>query len=158
MTFIPGGYKGYPNFEAYWQAGKVFEDVPHEISVKWWKSIDSPKRRYPGAKNKTVLHAKFDHIDKTLDYVDSRKLVYVPEYFQLVKDKPMTKFWQQKFNEGFNIVIYDFDGPRTDGGDVQCLKVTKDLLIDKINDTKFPFGHGYVVAATIAGISLDEFI
>ena len=27
MTFVEGGYEGFSNFEAYWQSGKVFENV-----------------------------------------------------------------------------------------------------------------------------------
>ena len=54
-----------------------------------------------------------------------------------------------------NITVYDFDDSKTDDGEVTCLELTRELLIDKINDTRFPFGHGYVVAATIAGIHPD---
>lgn len=39
MTEIPNGYKGYWNFESYWQSGKVFEDVPIEKSKKMVERI-----------------------------------------------------------------------------------------------------------------------
>ena len=58
---------------------------------------------------------------------------------------------------GHNLIIYDFDGPRKLDGTVTCLELTKELLIEKINDTRFPFGHGYVVAATIANIKPKEY-
>jgi hypothetical protein len=60
MTFIEGGYKGYSNFEAFWQAGKV-------------------------------LYAQFD--GENMDYITSRKKVYVPLYFELIKDKEMSLYW-----------------------------------------------------------------
>ena len=55
------------------------------------------------------------------------------------------------------MVIYDFDGPRAPDGTPLCLPVTVELLKQKINDTTFPFGHGYVVAATALGIPPTEY-
>ena len=45
---------------------------------------------------------------------------------------------------------------KKDGG-VTCLEVTEELLIDKINDTRHPFGHGYVVASILAGIPVQNY-
>jgi hypothetical protein len=157
MTHIEGGYKGFWNFESYWQSGKVLENIPHNVTKKWWQKLTKPKRRYPNSKGIKVLYSRFDGIDQNLDYVDSRKKVYVPEYYDLIKNREMTKYWRNKVKHGMDIVIYDFDGPRTQGGDVQCLPVTKALLNNKINDLTFPFGHGYVVAATIMGIKPIEY-
>jgi hypothetical protein len=39
MTAIEDGYKGYWNFESYWQSGKVFEDISIETTKKWWKAL-----------------------------------------------------------------------------------------------------------------------
>ena len=74
------------------------------------------------------------------------------------KDREMIAHWKKKLNDGYDLTIYDFDGPRTKKGDILCLELTKELLIEKINDTRFPFGHGYIVAATIAGINPDIYI
>ena len=52
MTEIQGGYKGYWNFESYWQSGKVFEDIPIEKTKKYWSELKEAKRRYP---NLTLL-------------------------------------------------------------------------------------------------------
>ncbi len=163
MTEIVGGYKGYWNFESYWQSGKVFEGVPEEKTKAWWKNLKEPKRRYPfipsnSAKDMKVLYAKFEGIDGKLDYITSRKKVYVPEYYNLIKDRKMTKYWKKVVAKGNDIVIYDFDGPRKADGSVTCLELTKELLIKKINDTKFPFGHGYIVGACLLGIHYNEYI
>ena len=157
MTEIIGTYKGYWNFESYWQSGKVYEDIPHVETKKWWKSLKEPKRRYPNSKGKKVLYAVFDGNDENMDYVTSRKKVYVPEYYDLIKNKKMTQYWKKMVTDGNNLIIYDFDGPRKENGDVDCCEVTLKLLLDKINHIKHPFGHGYVVAATFLDISPEKY-
>ena len=158
MTPIENGYKGYWNFESYWQSAKVYENIPFETTKKWWKQLKEPKRRYPNSKGKKVLYALFDGNNEKMDYITSRKKIYVPEYYDLIKNSDMIFYWKQKLNEGHNLTIYDFDGPRTINGNVLCCELTTKLLIDKINDTQFPFGHGYIVAACIAGIYPDIYI
>lgn len=159
MTPIKGGYKGYLNFEHYWQSGKVFENVPHEVSKAWWKSQTKPKRRYPKAKTNKVLYAKFDaYPGEEMDYVTSRKKIYVPEYFDLIKNSQQIEVLKKYLHEGKDITIYDFDGPRDNKNKPICKEVTKELLSDKIEDTSHPFGHGYIVAAYICGIEPKEYI
>uniref|UniRef100_A0A6C0IXX9 Uncharacterized protein n=1 Tax=viral metagenome TaxID=1070528 RepID=A0A6C0IXX9_9ZZZZ len=159
MQEIIGGYKGYWNFESYWQSGKVYESISHEITKKWWKQLKEPKRRYPNSKGKKVLYAQFDDFkDEKMDYIVSRKKIYIPEYYNLIKDTERISFWKQKLKEGHNLVVYDFDGPRTDMGDVICLELTLELLIEKINDTTYPFGHGYIVAASIMNIMPEQYL
>jgi hypothetical protein len=158
MTPIEGGYKGYWNFESYWQSGKVYENIPIEKTKKWWRELKEHLMvgSSINAEGKNVLYAIFDGNDEKMDYVTSRKNVYVPEYYNLIKDKEHIEYWKKSLNEGNNLVIYDFDGPRTKDGNVLCLELTKELLTEKINDTQFPFGHGYVVAACIGGINLSD--
>lgn len=158
MTEIDGGYKGYWNFESYWQSGKVYQGISAEKTKKWWKELKAPKRRYPGSKGLEVLHAVFDGSDEKMDYITSRKKVYVPEYYNLIKNKETLLYWKKMLKEGKNLVVYDFDGPRTVDGEVMCTELTEELLVDKINDPQFPFGHGYIVAAAIAGITLSVYI
>jgi hypothetical protein len=158
MTAVPGGYKGYYNFESYWQSGKVYEDIDIETTKKWWKENKLPKRRYPKSKGKRVLYAIFDGNTERMDYITSRKQVYVPEYYNMIRNREMTKYWKKMVKEGNCVTIYDFDGPRTPDGQPTCVEVNLEMLIEKINDPTFPFGHGYVVAATIAGIKPDEYI
>ena len=158
MTEIENGYKGFYNFESYWQSGKVYKDIPHEKTKKWWLELKELKRRYPQSRNKQVLYAIFEDSDEPMDYITSRKKIYVPEYYNLIKDKEILNYWKEMRNKGKNLTIYDFDGPRTVNGDVLCLELTNDLLNEKINDTSFPFGHGYIVAASICNINPNEYI
>jgi hypothetical protein len=158
MSPVEGTYKGYWNFESYWQSGKVFEDIPHDTSRTWWLRNCEAKRRYPGSKDKRVLYAMFDHINEPLDYIESRKQVYVPEYYDLIKDREATQQWQHRVAHGNDVIIYDFDGPRNADGSVTCLPLDRDLLTAKLNDPATPFGHGYVVGALLLGIHYDEFV
>ncbi len=80
------------------------------------------------------------------------------EYYELIKDREMTLHWKKALDEGKNITIYDFDGPRTETREVLCLEVNEDLLRERINDIVNPFGHGYVVACAIAGIDINVFM
>ena len=159
MTPIEGGYKGYWNYESRWQSGKIFEGIDEKMSKDWWKAQKKPKRRYPKGKGKAILCARFEgYEDKgDMDYVMARKEVYVKEYYDLIKDRERTLYWKKLLEEGENITIYDFDGPRTEDKGVTCLELNEDLLRDKINDLKFPFGHGYVVACALTGIDLSVF-
>ena len=156
MTPIDGGYKGFWNFESYWQSGKVIEGVDRETQLRWWKRIEEPKRRYPGSKGKKVLYAQWDDGEK-MDYITSRKKVYVPEYNRLTRKKPSIDELRRLLEEGKDIIIYDLDGPREDGEPV-TLEVTKSMLREKIKDPRYPFGHGYVVAALIAGIKYKKYV
>lgn len=149
MTPLESGYKGYACFENYWQAGKRYEGQTDEDVVKmlmWWKRQDKGRRRYAGGKGKRVTHAEFG--GKNYDYVESRKEIYVPEYAALVKQHVASLFMDvQK-----DVVVYDFDGPRSEDRSPVCEQVCLELLRSKIEDTSVPFGHGYVVAGLIAGI------
>lgn len=159
MTHIEGGYKGFWNFEAFWQSGKVFDGIDEKKVKNFWKNVKEPKRRYPGSKGKNVLYARFEHNpEEKMDYITSRKKVYVPVYFDLMKNKEMSLFWKKQVENGKDIVIYDFDGPRLINGGVTCLEITLELLRQKINDTQFPFGHGYIIAAWLKGIKPEEYI
>jgi hypothetical protein len=155
------GYKGYYNFEAFWQSGKVYEEIPIEKTKAYWKKVKEPKRHYSGSKGKRVLHAQWSLEDgleqgeMKMDYITSRKLVYVPLYHEMIAMTEMAAFWKEKIEGGASVVVYDFDGPRLEDGEVTCLEVTAELLQEKLHDTRFSFGHRYVVAAHLAGLTID---
>ena len=159
MTEIEGGYNGFWNFESYWQSGKVFEGIPEATTKKWWKAQNTAKRRYPGSKGKKVLYSSWPtHGNKHMDWVTSRKEVYVPEYFELMKDTESAIELQKYVASGKDIIIYDFDGPRLADGSVTTVELTPELLQEKINALDFPFGHGYIVGAWLKRITPDQYI
>lgn len=150
MTTVEGGYKGYLNFEAYWQAGKVYEGIPEEESKLWWKSITKARKQYPQSKNKRVLYGSFEGYSENLDCIESRKYVYIPEYYNLIKDREMTIYWREKLNQGVSLAFYDLHGPRKENGDPDCIEVTEEDLKDKLENPEYPFGHSYIVAAAVS--------
>ena len=158
MTPIQNKYKGYYCFENYWQSGKRYQDIDSKKVTDWWKKQNKGRRRYPDGKGKQVLYAKFPHINENLGYIESRKQVYVPEYFNLIKNNPVLIELKKELSNGTNLVVYDFDGIRNDDGTPTCKKVTLDLLREKMLDTRYPFGHGYVVAGAILGINPEDYI
>jgi len=105
------------------------------------------------------LCARFEGYEERgdIDYITARKDVYVKEYYELIKNREMTLHWKKAIEEGKNITIYDFDGPRTEEGGVMCIEVNEELLRERMSDIKYPFGHGYVVACAIGQIDLDVF-
>jgi len=146
----------FPNFEAYWQSLKVIKNVDHHDSKQWWKTITKPKRRHPKQKKNPILYALHKRYPgEQLDYVTSRKRVYVPDYANRIANNTTLQSIRQKHEQGATIVVYDFDGPRDTDGNPICLPLTIDLLREKINYTDHPFGHGYVVAALIAGFDQE---
>jgi hypothetical protein len=157
MTPIEGGYKGYWNFESRWQSGKIFEGIDEKVCKDWWKAQMTPKRRYPKGKGKKVLCARFEGYEDRgdMDYVTSRKDVYVKEYYDLIKDRERVKYWKSVLDRGQNITIYDFDGPRNEDKSVTCLELTEELVKDKVNDLSVPFGHCYVVGMLLSNMDFS---
>ena len=158
MTLLDGGYKGYACFENYWQAGKEWRGVPLSVSKAWWARQTKGRRRYPGGKGRKVLWAKHSDADEPRAYVKSRKEVYVPEYDALMRGTSSFTQLREAVKNGTDVVVMDFDGPRSADGGVQCRELTLELLREKINDPSKPFGHGYVVAAGLRGIAVSRYV
>lgn len=164
-TFSPmqhNKYKGFWNFEHYWQAGKVWDHISHDDSYKWWKAQTTPKRRLPNSRGKRILYGKYKGIRvngrSKLNYITARKYVYVREYYQLIKKKAQLLHLRTLVREGKSMVVYDFDGPRDKDNNPICLEVTREMLKKKINDPIHPFGHGYIVAGLIRGIRPKSYV
>lgn len=169
----PAGYE-WSCFENAWQSGKVWcdengKEVHHNLTWKKWhrRPLDKAHRKLSAflakARKWTVATSLFpEDPGHRFGYVESRKRVYVPRYEAFVMDRPDSRETVQGLQElvrGQNrpIVIFDLDGPRTPEGEMECLKVTPELLRERIHDVRFPFGHGYIVAAMAAGIPSAEY-
>lgn len=57
-------------------------------------------------------------------------MVYVPEYYNMVKDSERTKFWIDYAKKN-DVVVYDFDGPRVKKE--PCLPGSYKKTIDRKN-------------------------
>lgn len=102
---------------------------------------------------------KYDKID----YITSRKKVYVNEYTRLVRQQQKFKELQDRLKKGENLLIIEVDGPH--GESIQYYKnkynVLDDFIINNtilvnennikimLNDPKYPFGHGYCLAMAL---------
>ena len=159
MTPIEGRYKDYYCFENYWQSGKRFEGIDDiDKQLKWWKKQEKGKRRYPPGKNKKVKYAIFPGHENPLFYIESRKLVYVPEYYNLISHSRLLRSLKQDIKNGISYTIYDFDGPRKEDGSPTINEMSLEFIKEKINDTRYPFGHGYIIAATLMDIEIEDYI
>ena len=154
MTLHP--YKGFCCFENYWQSGKRYTGLSEEKTLEWWKRQTKGRRRCSLGKNRQVEYAIWESGDK-LDYLQSRKQVYVPLYSQMVEDRESLSSLKDMLEKGISLIIYDFDGPFI-GNTPVVLPVTLVLLKEKINDLTRPFGHGYLVAGLLAGIDYKDYI
>ena len=97
---------------------------------------------------------------KQLDYVTSRKEIYLPVYSGLVRSKPQYKNLLRDLRMGQDIIILEVDGPHQESLDYYRKKhgtgptfiedgsmlCDPDSLRIMLNDTKHNFGHGYCLA------------
>lgn len=163
----PDGHT-YACFENYWQSLKHFPNRPHAVDKAWWRNAPAPHRRLPKVDPTTCLYASDEtrFPGQVFDYVESRKTFYVPDYIgtrlspNFVQDE--LEYIRGWVRDGYDVVVKDYDGPRSADPDTHGAplieEVTVALLRDKINDTAFPFGHGYVVAAEILGIPKEDYV
>lgn len=168
--YIDPGHVAWYCFEEAWQAGKVWADelgneIPHDVTWQAWHNKPwrgRPNRKlsafYKRARNWSVVSAMFpERPGHRYGYVESRKQVYVPRYEAWVKSRPDA----METLEGIQtllreqdrpVVVFDLDGPRDAFGEMETVRVTPEMLRERIEDVRFPFGHGFVVAAMAAGI------
>ena len=173
MYTDPFGYK-WSCFENAWQSGKVWKtekgkEVPHDLTLKKWqrRPIYKAHRKlsafYPKARKWTVVTSLFpEDPGHRFGYVESRKRVYVPRYAAFVRNRPHARQTLEGLQELVRdqdrpIVIFDLDGPRDAAGRPECQRLTVELLRERIEDVRVPFGHGYVVAAMAAGIAEEAY-
>ena len=104
-----------------------------------------------------------------LDYVQSRKRTYLPEYIRLASQQPLFKELQQRHRSGENLLIIEMDGPCIESlYYYQAVYNVPDNFIDKdtiiashdnmkimLNDPIRAFGHGYCLAIGIQGFDLN---
>jgi len=163
----------------------TYDGVTYEILPEYWhwRSVGFQHQyhcRYPvGFRNRHLV--KFSILGgatedgctplETMDYITSRKKIYLPLYCELVRKEPL--FWElkKKVDNGEVLCICEVDGPHQEslsyykskygvGDDFitqNSMEVTKENIEIMLNDGKHPFGHGYCLA--LALLDMDkEFI
>lgn len=116
--------------------------------------------RYPNGHNhrSEVLYALVDD-GRRLDYLQSRKEIYVREYCRLIGDTPEFKLLQDMHRAGQNLCIAEMDVPKaskngayrkytdkSESGGIISVPLTVDILEELLNDPSAPFGHGLCIA------------
>jgi len=98
--------------------------------------------------------------EEKLDYIQSRKEIYLPLYLELVRKESKYQRLLRYLREGQNLLIIEVDGPhqesldyykdkydvRNDFIEADSMPVTWENLDIMLNDDKHPFGHGYCLA------------
>lgn len=126
-----------------WQYSKVYEDHVDdkgEVTDEYWKwAMAGWKRkravRYPMGKGATPLYSLWNH--RQLDYVQARKVIYVPLYSKAVAESEGWKKLQELYKTEKVIVLKDFDAYNHDK-----LNLT---LLGVLNDPEKKMGHAFVL-------------
>jgi hypothetical protein len=95
-----------------------------------------------------------------LDYIESRKEIYLPLYSYGVRKEPLFHELKKMLDNGTNLLIIEVDGPHQEslGYYKKKYHVDNDFIVNNtmlanetnldimLNDPKHPFGHGYCLA------------
>lgn len=156
----------------------VIWEYPYEVHVKdgivtdkYWnwrnKGMNSLYPiRYPvgNTKHRSLCLGSIKEEDHTiLNYIESRKQLYLAEYVRLVRQKDQYKTLVNKHNSGQNLLIIEIDGPHEESLNhyKKIYNVSDDFIVNNtmlitpdninimLNDSLHPFGHGYCLAMSI---------
>ncbi len=112
---------------------------------------------------KTLGHGENISDFELLDYIESRKKIYLPLFLKMVKNKPQFLQLKNRVKSGENLLIIEVDGPHQETLEYykekysvndnfienNTILVTKENMNVLLNDDKHPFGHGYCLAIAI---------
>lgn len=141
------------------QAGKIYQKelVDNDILVnKFYEERDKMyaltkenknrrRRKYPKSSHGVPISSIYNGI--IMDYVTSRKKVYIPMYIELIKNTEEYKLLLQKVNSRENIFIV---GP--DGWPDYEKEINEVTIKEAIDNPKYPFGHELVICGLLKGI------
>ena len=154
------------NIEDGWQCSKVWPFHAQQGPRRWrywreWSRIGrfsrlAKRHRTPAvpgqqvnARNRNIpLYSVY--MNDQMDYGTARKRMYCRWYEELA---PKTTAWQDLRNRhlmGQNLILLDYDGLDRLNPE-ENVDLTHEKLLELINDTSRPFGHGLVLAATLMG-------
>lgn len=158
--FFVGGnitlYGGFSakNVENAWQFSKLYREFanekgnPTEEYYKWaikgWN--DNYAHRYPMGKGKKPLCAIWEN--KKLNYIQSRKCIYIPIYAREVLKTSAYKKLKSLYDSGIKIALVDFDGYNYWDEGYSMREV--------INNPDKKMGHAFVLAMLLECIIYFE--
>lgn len=142
------------NVENAWQYSKIFEvdlnadNTPKDFYWKWRKDgFEKVKAdRYPRGKdnNKYVRGSWFGREGepgKLLNYVESRKKIYVPAYLQALRNNPIyptfIKFIADAWYSETTVIFRDYDTFNHEEAEMSLVQI--------LNDERYKYGHGFIL-------------
>lgn len=99
--------------------------------------------------NKNVPAFTYYMGDK-MDYVTARKRMYCIWYEKLAPETDAYKDLYARHLSGQNIILLDYDGLDRNNPK-ENIDLTKEKLLELVNDDSRPFGHGLVLASVLLG-------
>jgi hypothetical protein len=81
----------------------------------------------------------------SLPYIEARKKVYCEIYCTLVQTTEAYKMLKQLYDQGISLQICEVD--------VRPGLITEEVLRKELNNPNDSFGHGYVLAACLMGLT-----
>ncbi len=142
-------------FENVWQYAKVYpcmtnkEGNPTDFYFHWRDSGFNQihANRYPMGKGIKPLYSywKIEENYYKLDYIQARKLIYIPFYAKAVIKTEGFARLQDLLKQGYNLALADFDGYNNDSFNLNMKQV--------VNNPKKIMGHAFVLK-----MLLDELI
>lgn len=161
------GSKIYPIVAAQHQisGNKVIWDYPMEIHIneqnevtpaywQWREKLmrhDQPVRYpngYTGRHNCRCAVVVENGAIRCLDYLSARREIYVRRYSALVRQTEAFQALQQLLATGHNLTFTDIDCPAD-------IMVDQDSYDQYLNNDQKPFGHTWVLAATLLALKLE---
>lgn len=159
-------------FENLWQYSKVYPkiynednkvvpgvDINGEPTKDFWDwrkrffNKDGKGDRHPAFPS-TIRHKDCQYcvyynngVWEHLNYVQSRKKIYVPEYAKLVVETETFKNLKKRVDNGEKIALVDFDAWNYYGPKLDQTTTIKDV----VNNPAFKVGHGYVIKMLLQG-------
>lgn len=176
---VPRSIQRYSRYDStvIWQhPAEVHVNEHNELTDEYFawrvKGFNNPYAvRYPvGYHHRHKCLCAFKRLeDGFLDYVESRKQIYLPVYTKLVSREEHFHELKELINIGQNLLLIEVDGPHQESMDwyqnqygvdesfIQndTMLANKTNLEIMLNDTKHPFGHGYCLAAALLDLELE---
>jgi hypothetical protein len=108
--------------------------------------------------------------EERLNNIEARSKLYVPLYFELVKNQPQFHALRERFNNGENLLIIEVNGPHEEdlpyykqryGVDNNfivndTMLATPENIKIMLNDPLQPFGHGYCLAMALQDMQVEK--
>lgn len=168
-------YSRWNNMIIWNHPAEIHIDAKNETTPKYWAWRKKGKYckyaiRYPVGFNHRHKCVGTVHNGNVIDYIEARKQLYTPLYIELVSKQQVFKELKKRLNNGENLLIIEVDGPHQEDLDYYREKynvskkfienntvlATKENLSILINDSKYPFGHGYCLAMALLDMAVED--